>query len=134
MLGRDDDALAQTRDWVAAARGEPAPDGARFVETSALRTAATVFTWATPLLEAAVAATFLAPRGSSLSRVRDVVLCVFCAGTYALAPVAGFGWILLSMGVAQSDTERMRWLYLAVFALLVFHSEVPWLAGLRPLA
>jgi hypothetical protein len=128
LLGRDADDLARTRDWIATPADEAPPEGAAFVETPALRGAATVFTWATLLLEGAVALAFLAPRATSLARIRDATLLVFCAGTYAIAPVAGFGWILLSMGVAQSESDRMRWLYLAVFALVVFHREIPWLA------
>ena len=128
LLGRGADDLDRTRAWLDAAPGEPPPEGAAFVETRALRRAATVFTWATLLLEGAVALAFLAPRASSLARLRDAALLLFCAGTYAIAPVAGFGWILLSMGVAQSDSARWRALYLAVFALLILHRDVPWLA------
>lgn len=71
-------------------------------------------------LEAAVALAFLWPRGRGLSRARDALLLAFCAATYAIAPVAGFGGLLLSMGLAQRDA-RQRWLpgaYLAVFALV----------------
>jgi hypothetical protein len=48
--------------------------------------------------------------------------------TYAVAPVAGFGWLLLVMGAAQVESER-RWLttiYVAGFVLVLFYSEVPW--------
>jgi hypothetical protein len=128
VLGRGGEDLDRTRDWIAVAPGEAPPEGTAFVETPELRTAATVFTWATLLLEGAVALAFLAPRATSLARARDVALLLFCAGTYAIAPVAGFGWILLAMGAGQSESDRARWLYLAVFALLVFHREIPWLA------
>ena len=67
------------------------------------------------------------PPALGLARARDAALLLFCATTYAVAPVAGFGWLLLAMGVAQSEGRRVRWLYLAVFALLVFHREIPWL-------
>jgi hypothetical protein len=130
LLGRGADELDRTRDWLSVGPGEPAPAGAAFFETPALRSAATVFTWATLLLEGAVALAFLAPRASSLARLRDPALLVFCAGTYAIAPVAGFGWILIAMGVAQSESLRWRALYLAAYALLIFHREVPWLAFL----
>lgn len=128
LLGRDAESLARTRDWLSADPGEVAPPGAAFVETPALRAAAALFTWATVALEGAVAVAFLAPPVLASARLRDAVLLLFCAGTYAIAPVAGFGWLLLAMGVAQSESPRARVFYLAVFALLVFHREVPWLA------
>jgi hypothetical protein len=127
LLGRSGADLERTRAWLEAWPGE-APPGAAFVETAALRSAARLLTLATVLLEGAVAALFLAPPAFGLARARDAALLFFCAATYAVAPVAGFGWLLLSMGVAQSEGRRTRWLYLAVFALVVFHREVPWLA------
>ena len=126
LLGRGGADLERTRAWLEAPPGD-APADAAFVETRALRSAATVLTWATVLLEGAVALLFLAPPALGLARARDAALLLFCAGTYAVAPVAGFGWLLLAMGVAQSEGPRTRWLYLAAFALLVFHREVPWL-------
>lgn len=84
---------------------------------------------ATVLLEGAVAAAFLSRR---LARVRDALLLVFCATTYALAPVAGFGWLLLSMGVAQAapDRPRLRAAYLAVFAWVLLATRWPWRSAL----
>ena len=48
-------------------------------------------------------------------------LLLFCATTYALAPVSGFGWLLATMGLAQCRrTQRaLRGAYLAVFILIV---------------
>ena len=48
--------------------------------------------------------------------------------TYAFAPVAGFGWLLLVMGAAQTG-EGDVWLrraYVAAFLVVLFYSEVPW--------
>ena len=59
------------------------------------------------------------------------LLLGFCVVTYAFAPVAGFGWLLLVMGAAQTD-EADVWLrraYVAAFLVVLFYSEVPW-AGL----
>lgn len=80
------------------------------------------------LLEGAVAVAFLAPSSWRLARARDPLLLLFCATTYALAPVASFGWLLLSMGVAQapSDRPRLRAAYLAVFAWVLFATRWPW--------
>jgi len=80
--------------------------------------------------QALVAAAFLVPPAWSLGQARDAVLLVFCLVTYAIAPVASFGWLLLAMGTAQSDaSRRVRLGYLVTFAVLVFYYEVPW-AGL----
>jgi hypothetical protein len=84
------------------------------------------------LIEAVVAAAFLAPRSWRLSRARDGLLLAFCSGTYALAPVEGFGWLLLGMGVAQCEPARVgvRRTYLVVFALVLLTSRWPWLRAL----
>jgi hypothetical protein len=50
--------------------------------------------------------------------------------TYAFAPVAGFGWLLLVMGSAQVLPQQ-RWLrntYIAAFVAVLFFAEVPWSA------
>jgi len=93
-----------------------------------LHAVARVMTWSTLAIEASVALSFLVP-GAWSRRLRDPLLLAFCASTYALAPVAGFGWILLSMGVAQLDPERrgMRGAYLVVFAWILFATRWPWL-------
>jgi phytoene dehydrogenase-like protein len=116
--------------WRATLRTPP-PPGAAFVETPALRAAAVALTWATLALEGAVALAFLAPVRRVPAWLRDGTLLAFCAGTYAIAPVAGFGWLLIAMGVAQTTPAqvRTRGLYLAAFALLVAYREVPWLEG-----
>jgi len=127
LLGRDGEALVRTRAFLEAAPwAAPAPDAA-FVETPALRAAAAVFTWLTFLGEAAVALAFLAPVPA---RLRHATLLGFCAVTYAVAPVAGFGWLLLALGAAQTEPPeaRTRRLYVGAFALLLFYREVPWLA------
>jgi hypothetical protein len=128
LLGRGEEALERTRLWLTAPPHEPLPPDAAFVETPALRAAAHGFGWATVLLEGVVALAFLAPSALGPGRLRDAALLVFCAATYAIAPVAGFGWLLLAMGVAQCESARRRLLYLAVFALVVIYREVPWLA------
>jgi hypothetical protein len=93
---------------------------------------ATVLTWWTLAIEAAVAVTFLAP-WHRLARHRDVALVTFVATTYAVAPVVGFGWVLVCLGLAQHDAERskIRLAYLVAF-LLVQAYTAPWtsLAGL----
>jgi hypothetical protein len=130
LLGRGDEALARARALLEARPWEPPPQGAAFEEPAALRAAAVAFTWATLALEGAVALAFLAPARLAPAWLRDGSLLAFCVGTYAIAPVAGFGWLLLAMGAAQTEPTqvRTRWLYLAAFALLVVYRELPWLA------
>jgi hypothetical protein len=88
---------------------------------------ARVSTWWNLLDQALVAAAFLAPPASRLGRVRDPILLLFCFVTYAAAPVASFGWLLLSMGVTQSErASTVRYGYLAAFVVLLVYYEVPW--------
>ena len=98
------------------------------LETPALRNLATFATWSTLLLELAVAVLFLLPGRLGVGRLRDFSLLAFCASTYAIAPVPGFGWLLLAMGIAQcpEDARLTRWLYIACFALVLLHDQVPW--------
>ena len=73
----------------------------------------------------------LAPARLDPFQSRHVLLLAFCLVTYAFAPVAGFGWLLLVMGAAQTDAGE-RWLrraYVVAFLVVLFYSEVPW-AGL----
>jgi hypothetical protein len=102
---------------------EPGPE-----EPPRLRALALAATWATFAAEIAVALAFLSPLGRGLSRWRDPLLVAFAAGTYAIAPVEGFGWLLLAMGLAQSDPARpwLRAAYPAVFGLLIAYRELPW--------
>jgi hypothetical protein len=57
--------------------------------------------------------------------------------TYAIAPVAGFGWILLAIGAALCSPEEryVRAAYVAVWLGVLVSSELPWvtwLADWRP--
>ena len=112
----------------------PPPAGAellrppRLVEPPRLRAFAWAATWCGLALEAVVAAAFLLPGGSGLGRLRHVILLAFCAVTYAVAPVAGFGWLLLVMGLATAEpTDRLLVrAYVAAFLLVLVYSEVPW--------
>ena len=57
-----------------------------------------------------------------------MLLLAFCVTTYALAPVAGFGWLIATMGLAQCRPRQrlLRGAYLAVFILILLYSEIPW--------
>jgi hypothetical protein len=115
---------------------DPLPEGAELldppevVQPIRLRALAVASTWGILCLEAAVALLMLVPV-PRLALVRHAALLLFCLITYAFAPVAGFGWLLLLMGVAQIDSSQ-TWLhrvYVAAFAAVLFFDEVPW-AGL----
>jgi hypothetical protein len=88
---------------------------------------ARVATLWTVAIEGAVAIAWLSPLGRALSFARDVVLVFFCGTTYAIATVAGFGWLLLSMGVAQCDPRRRgaRLAYLAAFGAVLAYDNLP---------
>ena len=87
-----------------------------------------VFFLTTFLLDQAlVAGAFLVPPTFWLGRVRNGLLILFCFVTYAVAPVASFGWLLLSMGITQSSNSlSIRLWYLIAFAAVIFYYEVPW--------
>ena len=98
-------------------------------EPPRLRALAMLSTWGILVLEAAVALSMLALTRWTVGRHGSLLL--FCLVTYAFAPVAGFGWLLLVMGAAQAG-ETQPWLrrvYVAVFLIVLFYTEVPW-AGL----
>jgi hypothetical protein len=109
-------------------RGDPDANAHDFTEPSGNRRLAGGLTWLTLLSEFAVALTFLWPLGRGPSRLRHVALLVFAAGTYSIATVRGFGWLLLALGVSQCEpgSWRTRLAYLGTFALIGIYHAVPW--------
>ena len=110
-----------------------AGQGGVFAEPPSLVCLAGVMTAWTLAIEGLLALVFLWPDGSRpgamLSRLRDGLLILFCASTFAVAPVAGFGWLLVAMGVAQCSPGRTRVhaVYLATFLVILVYASVPWL-------
>jgi lysylphosphatidylglycerol synthetase-like protein (DUF2156 family) len=113
---------------------EPLPEGAErleplpIVESARLRAFAIAGTWGVLLLEAAVAGFMLLPARPAIEAARHAALLTFCFTTYAFAPVAGFGWLLLVMGAVQVRSSQ-RWLrnvYVGAFVVVLFYTEVPW--------
>lgn len=106
------------------------------VEPAALTRLAWFSTVWTLASESAIALLFLWPQASGiishLTRCRDVVLIAFLATTYAVAPVAGFGWLLACMGLAQTtpDARMTRIAYVLAFFLIEIYRSVPWLDAL----
>ena len=101
------------------------------VETTRLKRLAWMSTFGILAMESAVSVVMLLPSAFTTLVLRHFLLLSFCAVTYAFAPVAGFGWLLLAMGLAQCQDEWtvVRVIYLGMFLLVLFYSEVPW-AGL----
>lgn len=110
----------------------------RLADTPATWALARVLTVWTVAIELAIALAFLLPRPRRLTHVRDVLLMTFVGTTYAVAPVVGFGWMLLLMGYAQVEPARVRTrtAYLVTFVciqayLLPWGHFAAWLAGQR---
>lgn len=60
----------------------------------------------TILIEGLVAAVYLAPDRWRIARAREMSLLLFVLLTYPIAPVVGFGWLLVIMGLAASRLRR----------------------------
>ena len=113
---------------------EALPEGAellaprRVVETGRLRTLSAISTWGVLAHEAAIATAMLLPSAPIVVAARHALLLSFCAVTYAFAPVAGFGWLLLVIGLAQvpRDAYWLRVAYVGAYLLVIFYAEVPW--------
>jgi hypothetical protein len=120
---------------------EPLPEGAQlltpppFVEPPRLRAFAAGATWGGLALEALVALLCLMPSGRRCEIGRHAAVLAFCATTYALAPVAGFGWLIATMGLALCGPEqrKLRGAYVAVFVLILLYTEFPWTGVLADL-
>ncbi len=81
--------------------------------------------WGTVLLEGAVAATYLAPLRERWRWLRDASVVLFVVTTYPLAPVTGFGLLVLTMAVMVSELRpRTRTiLYVAAFVFVSLTAE-----------
>lgn len=98
-------------------------------EPPVFRSLATFATYATLAAEAIIAVLFLLPgQKRGLQVARHISLLGFCVLTYSVAPVAGFGWLLLVMGLAQCrpDQRFLQYLYVIVYFLVLLYAEVPW--------
>ncbi len=73
--------------------------------TRALAIAMTLWTLA---LESLLAAVFLAPDDSRLARLRHPALITFCATTYPVTPVLGFGFAFCVCGLTIAESRRQR--------------------------
>ena len=86
--------------------------------------AAQFLTWWTLGIEALLAGLFLGTavfiRRPRPVLIASLALLVFAATTYTVAPVRGFGGILMLLGLAQCepDQKKLRYVFLIVFVLL----------------
>jgi len=94
---------------------------------SSLLYLAKFITWWNFLIQVMIAVSFLAPTQTWLAKWRHPMLLVFLFCTYLFAPVIGFGWVLIILGIAQLDpaATRTRLLYLLAFILLQIY-KYPW--------
>ncbi|QGG95462.1 hypothetical protein [Actinomarinicola tropica] len=88
-------------------------------------TMAVAMTWFAVVTESAIAATHLAPLPPARTWWRPATLLFFCAGTYLVVPVGGFGCLLVTMALADSTLAR-RWraALLWLFAGLVLYGPL----------
>ena len=99
--GLSPDQMTQNRAFL-----DPLPEGAEllepppFVEPPRLRTFAALATWGGLVLEGLIAVLLVLPSGTVIAAARHLGLLTFCVTTYALAPVAGFGWLIATLGLA----------------------------------
>ncbi len=98
-----------------------------FAEPRRIRLLARALTLATLGLETGIALAFLWPGDRRVARVGDGLLLLFCVGTYAIAPVAGFGWLLAALGCARSGAARpgIRLAWVLVFGLILAYRLLP---------
>ncbi len=128
-------ASGSTRDQLVEAREymRPLPEGAEVINTpvvpaiSSLTPLVTFSTWSTVIIESLCALLFLIPWAARNS-IRHFILLIFCIVTYSLAPVAGFGWLLLTMGLAGVDDgeRRIRIAYITTWVLVLLYDQIPW--------
>jgi hypothetical protein len=127
--GLTGDQITENRQYL-----QPLPEGAalesppNWVEPPRFRGIAAAATWGGLALEGLLAVLCLIPAGRILELARHVGLITFCVLTYALAPVAGFGWLIATMGLAlcRVDQRALRVAYVVVFFLVLLYSEIPW--------
>ncbi|HWO00609.1 MAG TPA: hypothetical protein VNS63_15225, partial [Blastocatellia bacterium] len=127
--GLNAEQLAESREYL-----RPLPEGAELLdgpelfEPPAFKLLTRVSTWGLLVLEALIAFACLLSLPRRAVAWRHILLLLFCIVTYAFAPVAGFGWLLLTMGFALCGPEQrvLRASYLTAWCLVLLYDEVPW--------
>jgi hypothetical protein len=85
---------------------------------------AQAMTWWTIGIEGLLAAVFLWPDGPRVAVVRNSLLILFAATTYFIAPVRGFGWMLMLLGIGQCEDRDRAFgpLFLAALVLIQIYT------------
>lgn len=78
-------------------------------------------TWWTVAIEGFLALAFLWPVARRLYWIRNASLILFAVSTYLVAPVMGYGFTLMIMGLAncQPDERKTRWAFVIALAGLI---------------
>lgn len=114
---------------------QPLPEGAEILdpptlhEPSQFKALVYVSTWGTVVIETLCAFGFLFPLAERYALFRHISLLLFCVLTYAIAPVAGFGWLLLTMGLSTVGDADSRWIraaYITGWILVLLYDQIPW--------
>ncbi len=129
--GLSSDQLRESREYLRALpEGAEVFDGPSLHESRAFTFLVLISTWATLAVEALCAALFLCSLPNRFEYLRHLILLLFSIATYAIAPVAGFGWLLLPMGLAKlsEDSPKLRTAYLTTWILVLLYDGIPWSA------
>ncbi len=95
-------------------------DGVQLSTHDGIRPLALFLTLWTVLIEGILAVLYFLPNTRRVAVIRNTLLIVFAATTYSVANVRGFGWMLMLLGMAQSeDRDRdFRLAFLGGFLLI----------------
>ena len=104
-------------------------DGPELHEPGGMRALARGLTWGGVCVEAMLAVVMWIP-GRRVRPIQHALLLAFCLVTYFFAPVAGFGWLLLIMGLClcRPDQHVLRGTYTVAFFVVLLATEIPWSA------
>lgn len=110
---------------------DPVNAGAALPALSAgegMRRLASVITWVNYLDQLAIAVLLLLPLTAGWQVVKHLLLMAFIVPVYLIAPVIGFGWLIIIWGycLVPERIAYMRAGYVGLFLLLCLY-EFPWL-------
>jgi hypothetical protein len=105
VLGLDEKTDLENQAVVKDLTDQFTPGSVQLKRPETIQVAARILTWWTVVIESLLAVVFLT---GLLSKWRDVILQMFIATSYAVIPVAGFGVVLVALGIGQSE---VRWRY-----------------------
>lgn len=113
MSGMDVDSLAANRTIILNKQREyingNANGSTSLKSSSDVLALAFILTWWTVGIELVLGVLFLIPSVGTIECLRSIVLLVFALTTYSVAPVQGFGWLLIIMGLCHLSPSR-EWL------------------------